>query len=243
MAYLKDRLALIEKMKQLNTVCYSVYEPDGKTRIDENDNPELDPEQARDQMNLFLDSVEGTIKVVLRGRSKKDRASGGNVQDNYTYNLRIGNNDKPDNTVSGLNNPIIGYIEQIYATQLEMMKKDLLHAKEIDDLKKESEQDNSFKIVKEILSELKPYLPLIAQQMSPGFIAPAPGIAGNENDVVEEKINPEQVKRLQIALSRLLKIDQNFVVNLEKLADFAERFPGDYNTIIPMLEFKLSQPK
>ena len=92
------------------------------------------------------------------------------------------------------------------------------------------------------MNDLKPFLPLIANKLNmQPIIQAAPGIAGNvEDKIQEEKINPEEVKRIQIAVASLLQSDQNFVSNIEKLAEFCKRFPADYVSIIPMLDFKLN---
>lgn len=246
MAYVKDISTILDKMKEMDIRCYTISEPDGKL-LDENDNQELSAVEAREKFEMMMDSLIGTVKVTLRTNSKKARANGQGLKDNHYYLIRLrGENESGVNGMGNSNTSIYGLMEKNFNTQIEMIKKETQWKQDLEDLKKSIKEDNGgYEVVKDILKELKPYLPMIAAKFNQAPITP--GIAGNANDVIEDipknKYTAEEMQRMETAVSKLMKLDANFVSNIEKLAEFCERFNDDYVSIIPMLDFKLQQPK
>lgn len=236
MAYAKDINVILDKMKELNIVCYSITEPDGKTLLSENDNAEQTPAESLDQVQAFCDSIEGTVKITLRRVSKKERVNGGPAKDNHVYTFRCGGS--PSGIEGMSNNPMFTLLREMNALQIEMLKKDMKHEKEMEDFKREIKEDDTAGKIKEYIGMLSPYIPGILSKI-PNAI-PIPGIAGNEHEeVVVEKINADQIKRLNTAVASLIKIDPDFVSTIEALAQFGHQSPEQYKSFIPMLKSQI----
>ena len=251
MAFVKSADIIVKKMDDLESSLYAVQDQSGKL-LSENDDETMPICDAQKDLIEMLDSLEGIVTVVLRVNPKTKVGKGGSVRGNHYYSIKLATESAKTENINGvanqpvMNNSIYGLMEKNFNTQIEMMKNENAFNKQIEDLKKaikEDKENSGLQIVKEIVNELKPFLPMIMQQLNTAPIMP--GIAGNVKDKIKEDeiISPEDIQRIQIAIAKLLKTDSNFVKNIEMLAEFSERFPADYVSIIPMLEFKLNTPK
>ena len=232
MAFAKSISVVLDKMKQLNTPYYSVFEPDGKTILSENDN-DISPDEARDELDEILHNLEGSVKVVLRLTSKKSRPAGGALGGSHIYSLRLSEDKRQ--SVGGMDNTIMGLMQQNFESKLDAIKKDYEFREEMRSLKEDlKKNDNSTTSLTEILEHLKPFLPMIMSKL--GMIPASPSIAGNEAEIIESEIDPVTITKLNEAIAQLMSIDENFVETIEILAKFAKSAPEQYKSFIPILK-------
>ena len=232
MAFAKNIDVIINKMLQLQTPFYSVTEMDGKAILDENEN-KISVETASDNLTTFLHSIEGSVKVTLRMKSKKDRSEGGSAKDNHTFAIRLG--ETSSRGVAGVDQTILGLVQSNFNSQVQAIKQDYENREALRLLKEDLEEKNSTSL-SDILEHIKPFIPAILNKigMLPGA---APAIAGTESEVIPEtKVDDTQIARLNVAVSTLLSIDPNFVETLEILAKFASQGPEQYKSFIPILK-------
>jgi len=235
MAFAKNISVVIDKMKQLNTPYYSVCELDGKTLLSENDD-EISVEAAMDELDQILHNIEGSVKVILRPTSKKSRAAGGALNGSHIYSLRLGE-EKQNKSINGMDNTIMGLMQQNYESKLDAIKKDYEFREEMRELKESLKSDNSTSSLNEIIEHLKPFLPMILNKL--GMIGPVPSIAGQEDDIIEETIDAATVTKLNESVAELMQIDENFVDTIQILAKFAKQAPEQYKSFIPILKSQI----
>jgi hypothetical protein len=66
------------------------------------------------------------------------------------------------------------------------------------------------------------------------MFTPTPGIAGhNDAPVTAEQVQPnDTIQRLNAAVKRLYAVDKELATHLEQLADFAEKKPEKFKSVI-----------
>lgn len=227
MAFAKGIDVIISKMKQLDTPYYGVYNMDGKTMLSENDD-DIDSAKAAEDLEMFLNSIEGSVKVILRINSKKSKSQGGATNGSCTFDIRLG--DEKHKGVNGMDNTIMGLLQSNFDAKLEALKNEYAHQDELRKLKESQEDSQS--TISEILEHLKPFIPHIMQKLG---MMPTLSVAGATDDVIEQKIDQNTISRLNIAIADLIKIDPSFVDTLETLAKFAKQSPDQYKSFIPIL--------
>lgn len=227
MAYAKSPDVIISKFKVEGFKFFSIVDADGKTLLDEQNDEELTHEEATDQLQAALDSYEGTVKVILRPINKKTRANGGIAQANYVYTIRLG-------SVKGIGNTSdsSSLMRELYDQKMQLMELNFKHREEMRELQ-EKQSNLTDKILEQVLPHIGSILPLLSKTPIP-MVTPTPGIAGHDDaPVTAEQVKPnETIQRLNAAVKRLYAVDKELATHLEQLADFAEKKPDKFKSII-----------
>jgi len=225
---------VLQTMQQKNISFFRISDVTGKNFSYIQDDEEITPAEAYNELNDYLKNLEpGIITIQLSEKSFKEKGTGGAIKGgNYIMKVRIPNNNLQTPQIGGLNEDYKSLLKQNFELQNKIM---LLEHQKISD-EKHRQLEEKIEGLK-ATDPLEKYAPLI-QALLPQFMgtaaaaAPmvAPGIAGTEEET------PNQKQKITKSINRLLKIDKDFVDNLEMLADFAEAKPDQYKKFIPMLK-------
>ena len=228
MAYTVDREIIFNKMVVNKMPFYKVLDSDGKTVMDIQDDEDVTVEEAQARLRDTLEALRGLITVVLSDYSGRQKGAGGNKATNVRYTIKL----TDDESRSAINGPgalqredtIRAAIEREYQAKYDALKEKYEHKLAMQKMQDQIDKLNSG-------DQLEKYLPIIAGIFgnTPGAVAGIPG---------EPHITgPGQAKeRLAAAINRILKVDPDFVSNLERLADLAEKNPTVYKMAIEQLK-------
>lgn len=213
---------LLSQLKAKNMPFYVVKNDRGKL-IDQNQEV-TDIDEAHDLLESALNNIqEGTITVELSGKTKRAKADGGNVLV-MTYTIRI-KPDKPS-AASIADGSIITLYDRF---------NDKLRQSEIDRLRLEYE----LKMLALTNENKTGFDHPLAQAAINGFLGM---LNNNGSGAIPTNGTPpingaeaNAAARLKTALTKLVKLDPDFVVNLEKLATLAETNPAMYNQAVNLL--------
>ena len=224
---------VLQTMQQKNISFFKVSDVTGKNFSYIQDDEEVTPEEAYNELSDYLNNLEpGIVTINLSEKSYKEKGTGGAVKGgNYIMKVRIGTNNLQTPQIGGLNADYKNLLQQNFELQNKIM---LLEHQRISDEKHRllEEKIEGLKNT-DVLEKYAPFIQMAISQFMPGAAAAAPvpvGIAGTDEEA------PTTKTRLTKSVNRLLKIDNNFVENLEMLADFAEAKPDQYKKFIPMLK-------
>lgn len=215
---------LLSQLKAKNMPFYVVKNDRGKL-IDQNQEV-TDIDEAHDLLESALNNIqEGTITVELSEKTKKAKANGGNLLV-MTYTIRI-KPDKPS-AASIADGSIITLYDRF---------NDKLRQSEIDRLRLEYE----LKMLALTNENKTGFDHPLAQAAINGFL----GMLNNNGaGVIPTNGTPpingtgagaDTAARLKTALTKLVKLDPDFVINLEKLATLAETNPAMYTQAVNLL--------
>ena len=213
---------LLSQLKAKNMPFYVVKNDRGKL-IDQNQEV-TDIDEAHDLLESALNNIqEGTITVELSGKTKRAKADGGNVLV-MTYTIRI-KPDKPS-AASIADGSIITLYDRF---------NDKLRQSEIDRLRLEYE----LKMLALTNENKTGFDHPLAQAAINGFLGMlnnngAGAIPTNGTPPINGA-EANAAARLKTALTKLVKLDPDFVINLEKLATLAETNPAMYNQAVNLL--------
>lgn len=215
---------LLSQLKVKNMPFYVVKNDRGKL-IDQNQEV-TDIDEAHDLLESALNNIqEGTITVELSEKTKKAKANGGNLLV-MTYTIRI-KPDKPS-AASIADGSIITLYDRF---------NDKLRQSEIDRLRLEYE----LKILALTNENKTGFDHPLAQAAINGFLGM---LNNNGSGAIPTSGTPpingagagaDAAARLKTALTKLVKLDPDFVINLEKLATLAETNPAMYNQAVNLL--------
>jgi len=224
---------VLQTMQQKNISFFKVSDVTGKNFSYIQDDEEVTPEEAYNELSDYLGNLEpGIVTIHLSEKSYKEKGTGGAVKGgNYIMKVRIGTNNLQTPQIGGLNADYKNLLQQNFELQNKIM---LLEHQKISDEKHRllEEKIEGLKNT-DVLEKYAPLIQMAISQFMPGAANAAPvpvGIAGTDEEA------PTTKTRLTKSVNRLLKIDNNFVENLEMLADFAEAKPEQYKKFIPMLK-------
>lgn len=225
MAFVKNYELILEKVQKENLPFYQILDNDGKTIIDENNDPDVSAHEAVKKMQDIFDNITGTVIIKLCSRSKEDKAKGGPAR-NITLTTKIPDTSNNSN-IQGIGSvspniaEIEAKLEEKYNQKLDAYKREQDLLKRIEKLEAEKNEG----------SDVDKYLPLIAgilgNQMPVPLAGNDPNINGPGNEVHE---------RINNAIKILYKNDKNFVSNLEKLAQISQNNPLVYAVAIEKLK-------
>jgi hypothetical protein len=230
MAFITDPNYIIEKMVADKLPYYQVIDTDGRTVIDENENPEVDVHQASKRLMDLFERISGTFSIVLSSKTKQEKGAGG-PQRNLRLTTKIGNSYN-NNSVNGIgavsNTPKIEDIE----ARLEAKYKEQFDAKmrEIELLRRIEKLEEE----KNAPDDIEKYAPII-QAIAGMFGNGAVPLNGSPNINGPGEVNPV-FSRINAAVKILYSNDKNFVENLEKLAQIAQNKPFIYSMAISKLK-------
>jgi hypothetical protein len=230
MAFITDPNYIIEKMVADKLPYYQVIDTDGKTVIDENENPEVDVHQASKRLMDLFERISGTFTIVLSSKTKQEKGAGG-PQRNLRLTTKIGNSYN-NNSVNGIgavsNTPKIedieARLEAKYKEQFEAKMREIELLRRIEKLEEE----------KNAPDDIEKYAPII-QAIAGMFGNGAVPLNGSPNINGPGEVNPV-FSRINAAVKILYSNDKNFVENLEKLADIAKNRPFIYSMAISKLK-------
>ena len=215
---------LLSQLKAKNMPFYVVKNDRGKL-IDQNQEV-TDIDEAHDLLESALNNIQdGTIIVELSGKTKRAKADGGNVLV-MTYTIRI-KPDKPS-AASIADGSIITLYDRF---------NDKLRQSEIDRLRLEYE----LKMLALTNENKTGFDHPLAQAAINGFLGM---LNNNGSGAIPTSGTPpingagsgaDAAARLKTALTKLVKLDPDFVINLEKLATLAETNPAMYNQAVNLL--------
>lgn len=215
---------LLSQLKAKNMPFY-VIKNDRNKLIDQNQEV-TDIDEAHDLLESALNNIqEGTITVELSEKTKKAKANGGNLLV-MTYTIKI-KPDKPS-AASIADGSIITLYDRF---------NDKLRQSEIDRLRLEYE----LKMLALTNENKTGFDHPLAQAAINGFLGM---LNNNGSGAIPTNGTPpingagtgaDAAARLKTALTKLVKLDPDFVINLEKLATLAETNPAMYNQAVSIL--------
>lgn len=225
MAFVKNYELILDKMQKENLPFYQILDNDGKTMIDQNEDPEVSAHEAAKKMQDIFDSISGTVIVKLCNKTKEDKGKGGAIR-NITLTTKIPDHSNNSN-IQGIGavapniSDIEARLEEKYNQKFEAYKREQDLLRRIEKLEAEKKEGN----------DVEKYMPLIAGIF--GNQIPTP-LAGNDPNI--NGIDNEVHQRINAAIKILYRNDKNFVSNLEKLANIAQNNPIVYQVAIEKLK-------
>lgn len=233
---------VLERMRLHGFKYYQVFAQDGKTLIEEQQHPDVDCVEAMNRLESILNNTDGLVTVKISERNRDEKGQGGSIR-SFTYQLQLGgshmgNQAPAANNGIGINGiaAIQASLEEKFTAKLEALQREYEHREELRRLNEkisglETQLNQKDPFAEYGMQLLEKFGPAIAGSM---FGKPAaPMIHGPDND--QDDIDA----RAERALIRLLKVDPDFISNLEKLADMAETNQPLYQMAVAML----NQPK
>ena len=228
MAYTKNKNIITDRV--ISQACRAYRIMDGKTLVAENQGGNLTPELLAQELGDILENYEGVLSVTISSKLKSEKAQGGDHGINETYTLQLGGPQ------AAINGP-----QQAPSNSREIELIQLAHAKELEALRKEYENEKRFLALEAKLNEASqtnPYidkiLPLAINALTGKFNPPA--IAGAPNPVQNVEVSEQEInERAENALARLHAIDKDIILHLEQLATLAETNKPMYDMALKML--------
>ena len=218
---------IFSKMAVNKMPFYKVLDSDGKTILDQNDDEDTTVDEAANRLRDTLENLTGLITVVLSDYSGKQKGAGGNKATNIRFSIKL-----TDGDIRGINgnselreDTLRNAISREYEAKFEALKEKFEHEKamakmqaQIDEMKNGNDLDKYLPVITGLLSQQSGALAGMPEQ---------PHITGTGDSPKE---------RLLSAINRIIKVDSNFVENIERLADLAENNPMIYKIAIDKLK-------
>lgn len=228
MAFVTDYNFVLDKMQVEKLPYYAVLDSDGKTTLDENQDPELGVDMAVKQLTNTLENLTGLVTITLSPYTKKQKGEGLSIQRNLRFTTRL-----PDKAaVSGIGaishtpaanyNDIEDRIRREYEAKFEAQKREFDLMRRIEKLEEEkSESLEQSELTKMVIG-------MIPSLMGGTMPVGSPNINGLPENNIHQRINA--------AIKILYANDKNFIENLEKLATIAQNNPLIYQIAISKLK-------
>ena len=182
--------------------------------------------------NVLGNVLDSFVIVKLSEKTRKQINQGGNVKTSYLeYKIQL----RPTQGVRGIgsNGSLVDDLiqqnkiltERLHEQKIEMIEANL--NRKMDDMRKEltEKPDPMMEIA------LKGITGLFKDKTQP----PVTGLAGADDGAVDEAALARQ-KKIRFALFRLAKIDKQLDETMTSLADFAEKNPEKYHSMIPLIK-------
>jgi hypothetical protein len=178
------------------------------------------------------------VHIKIAPRNRQEKTAGGSTQ-SLTYTLQLGGahmgapapNQSNAATLQGIG-AIRESIEQTFNARLEAMQKEWEHRETVRQL---TERINGLEVALKERDPMTEYGMKMLEQFGPGILGSLfggqPTAAAIHGTVEQDDID----KRAEAAIVRLLKIDPDFITNLERLADLAENNHGMYTMAVGIL--------
>ena len=226
---------VLQIMQQKQISFFKVFDVTGKNLSYVQDNEEITPAEAFNELKDYLQNLEpGIITLVFSEASFKEKNKGGAglATKNFTFKVRVGNTTNLNQpAINGLNEDYKELLKQNYELQNKIML--LEHQKHTDEATRKLEEKIEGLKNEDPLEKYAPLLTGLFARFMPGTetAAAAPAING-----LDEEQQPTKKTIITNAINRLLKVDANLPENLTLLADFAEKAPQKYKSFVPMLK-------
>lgn len=212
---------VLEAISKENLPFYVIS--DGRNVIAENQEIN-DCETARSQVEEILGMVDDASVIITLSELNKKEVGKGGAKGSKRREFRVMLKSKTNEGVQGATSREFALMETIANLRVEIVMLKNQHALELLTIKHESNKEQS------------PWMNIAMQGLA-GLLNPQkPGIAGHNDPHVEpQEIKMSSEAKVKKALSILNKIDQNLPDTLLRLAEFAERDPNKYNSLLPLL--------
>jgi hypothetical protein len=226
---------VLQIMQQKQISFFKVFDVTGKNLSYIQDNEEVTPAEAFNELKDYLQNLEpGIVTIIFSEQSFKEKNKGGAAAatKNYTFKARVGNTTNLNQpTINGLNEDYKELLKQNYELQNKIML--LEHQKHTDEATRKLEEKIEGLKNEDALEKYAPLLTGLFARFMPGAetATAAPAING-----LDEEQQPTKKTIITNAINRLLKVDANLAENLTLLADFAEKAPQKYKSFVPMLK-------
>ena len=226
---------VLQIMQQKQISFFKVFDVTGKNLSYIQDNEEVTPAEAFNELKDYLQNLEpGIVTIIFSEQSFKEKNKGGAAAatKNYTFKARVGNTTNLNQpAINGLNEDYKELLKQNYELQNKIML--LEHQKHTDEATRKLEEKIEGLKNEDALEKYAPLLTGLFARFMPGAetAAAAPAING-----LDEEQQPTKKTIITNAINRLLKVDNNLAENLTLLADFAEKQPQKYKSFVPMLK-------
>lgn len=224
---------ILRKVQTEGLKYWKVLDSDGKNELDIQDDTDMTPDESAAKLRVTLENLTGLVLVKLSAKSKSEKGAGAPQRD-AAFWLKLG--EPGINGISGhgaINNNSVGAIRESmqreFDEKLARIREQYEHKKEIEEMKRQIAEIRS----SDPLEKYAPHL-LGLMGMTPPVMPAAPpapvALAGTDQ-------SPEEggKARLVAALNRIMAKDPNFIRNLEKVADLAEKKPEVYEIVITNL--------
>jgi hypothetical protein len=214
-------------MVKKNMPFYTLRNSDGILDIQEED---ISATEAAAQLDDFIKMYGdgGNFSILLSYRPGARKATGGNKLQNICFRFRTNTHEEVPNTGHKLHN-ISHYTEltnRIMQLELEKNKMEFEHKLEALRLEYKDKQKETFLDNPNVQAAL---MNILGMWGNNGVIKTQGNPPINGTEILDDKA------RLQEALKRLLKHDNDFINNICKLADLAENNPSTYKMAVNFL--------
>jgi hypothetical protein len=218
---------VLDYMVKKNMPFYTLRNSDGILDIQEE---EISATEAAGQLDDFLKMYGdgGNFNILLSYRAGARKATGGNKLQNICFRFRTNTHEEVSNTGNKLQN-ISHYTEltnRIMQLELEKNKMEFEHKLEALRLEYKDKQKETFLDNPNVQAAL---MNILGMWGNNGVIKTQGNPPINGTEILDDKT------RLQEALKRLLKHDNDFINNICKLADLAENNPSTYKMAVNFL--------
>jgi hypothetical protein len=224
---------VLQIMQQKQISFFKVFDVTGKNLSYIQDNEEVTPAEAFNELKDYLQNLEpGIVTIIFSEQSFKEKNKGGAAAatKNYTFKARVGNTTNLNQpAINGLNEDYKELLKANYELQNKIML--LEHQKHTDEATRKLEEKIEGLKNEDPLEKYAPLLTGLFARFMPTAETAAPAING-----LDEETQPTKKTIITNAINRLLKVDNNLAENLTLLADFAEKAPQKYKSFVPMLK-------
>jgi hypothetical protein len=224
---------VLQIMQQKQISYFKVFDVTGKNLSYVQDNEEITPAEAFNELKDYLQNLEpGIVTLVFSDQSFKEKNKGGAAAStkNYTFKVRVGNTANLNQpAINGLNEDYKELLKQNYELQNKIML--LEHQKHTDEATRKLEEKIEGLKNEDPLEKYAPLITGLFSRFMPTAETAVPAING-----LDEETQPTKKTIITNAINRLLKVDNNLAENLTLLADFAEKQPQKYKSFVPMLK-------
>ncbi len=245
MALIKDISLILAKMRNDKLQFYRVMDSDGKTKIDENDDPNTGLDAAIDSLENTLNACDGLVHVIISAKSTKDKAAGGDTRQ-FKYAIKLGTG-----TVSGIG--AVGPAGNQWQMMMDLMNQNF--KLQTDAMLQKFEDQKRYEDLQRKLGEIgegNPYIEFAMKKLDRMFPDGAPaaqptvtrqpaihGVPAEEKKpepLKKIEMTEEQTKQLNYAIHCLLEADPNLIEHLTMLAKMAKEDPDIYELAIKKLK-------
>lgn len=239
MAFIKDISPVIAKMKAERLLFYKVFDTDGKTLIDCNEDPGVGMDTAISSLEAIVGSLEGTIHILISGKSSKEKGEGSPGK-NYKFTLKCGSPNSGAIGHTGFNQmeTIMGLMQQNFNTQLQMFTQKFEDQKKYEDLKRAiSDQDPNDHYIQFAMKKLDRMFPDPPQNnQRPVASINGTGSESDKKPFKKVEMTEDEKNKLNLAVHVLLEEDPKFIEHLTMLAELAKKDKDIYEMAIAKLK-------
>lgn len=213
---------LINQMRFYNCPYYFIKDNGGKREVSSNqiiDNID----ESIERLNYDLSNITGELTIDISNKTRFDKSKGSNVK-TYTYNIinkqsAINSNNSNDSSLLSIYRD---FNERLRQSEMDRMRQEFEY--KIAALNTDNKSMFDHPLAAQLITS-------IISGFNTGAIRTngTPSINGTEIDQTAD------LAKLKKCISRLIKSDPNFIINMELLANLSEKNPAMYSQAVKML--------